>query len=217
MTEASQRALTRLRDLSTLQWYVIPLLAVVFYVYATEVKKARASGNWDAVLAGLTLFGMDFVNETWNGWVLVLTGRSAFWTAPGPTALRTMVGWNIEIMFMFALLGIIYQRTIDEDPAARLLGLPDRWFWALGYAAVCVAVEVFLNRGGLLVWDYRWWNRGPLAILPIFVCGYLWFFLAAKYAVERPTLRAKVAVPAVLSGVAIALNVVGLGLLGLTY
>lgn len=28
MTEASQQALTRLRDLSTLQWYVIPLLAV---------------------------------------------------------------------------------------------------------------------------------------------------------------------------------------------
>jgi hypothetical protein len=29
-TEASQRALQGLRDLSTLEWYVIPLLAIVF-------------------------------------------------------------------------------------------------------------------------------------------------------------------------------------------
>ncbi len=32
MTEASRRALTGLRDLSTLEWYVIPLLAIVFYI-----------------------------------------------------------------------------------------------------------------------------------------------------------------------------------------
>ena len=101
MTEASRRALEGMRDLSTLQWYVIPLLAFVFYIYIKETKAARRSGNWDAVLSGLTVFGMDFINETWNGWVFHLTQRSAFWTAPGPTALRTMVGWNIEIMFMF--------------------------------------------------------------------------------------------------------------------
>jgi hypothetical protein len=217
MTDSARQALVGLRDPSTMQWYVIPLLAVVFLVYAGEVKAARKSGQWDAVIAGATIFSADFLNETLNGWVFALSGYSALWLTPGPTALRTLVGWNIEIMFMFAILGIIYHRTIAEDPAARLLGLPDRWFWALGYAAVCVAVEAFLNRGGLLVWDYRWWNLGPLALLPIFVFGYLWFFLAAKFAVERPTLRAKVAVPVVLSGAAIALNVVGLGLLGLTY
>ena len=70
MTEASLRALDGLRDLTMLKWYVIPLLAIVFYIYAPEIKKARRSGNWDAVIAGLTLFGMDFINETWNGWVL---------------------------------------------------------------------------------------------------------------------------------------------------
>ena len=51
MTEASKRALEGLRDLSTVQWYVIPLLAVVFYIYVVEIKKARKSGNWDAVFA----------------------------------------------------------------------------------------------------------------------------------------------------------------------
>ncbi len=105
MTDASLRALTGLRDLSSLKWYVIPLLAVVFYIYTSEIRKARGSGDWNVVLAGLTVFGMDFVNETLNGWILALTGRSALWTAPGETALRTMVGWNIEIMFMFAIWG----------------------------------------------------------------------------------------------------------------
>ena len=105
MTAASQMALQGLRDLSTIKWYVIPLLAIVFYIYAVEIKKARLSKNWDAVLAALTLFGMDFFNETWNGLVFHFTQYSAFWTTPGETALRTMVGWNIEIMFMFSIAG----------------------------------------------------------------------------------------------------------------
>ncbi|HOG12811.1 MAG TPA: hypothetical protein PLQ77_05540, partial [Smithellaceae bacterium] len=107
MTAATQQALSGLRDLSTIQWYVIPLLAIVIYIYAREIREARKTADWNAVLAGLTIFGVDFFNETWNGWVLHFTGRSAFWTTPGETALRTMVGWNIEIMFMFLLVGII--------------------------------------------------------------------------------------------------------------
>ena len=151
MTEASRQALTGLRDPHTLQWYVIPLLALLFYIYATEIKRARASGDWNPVWAGLTLFGMDFVNETINGWILVLTDRSALWTAPGPTAMRTMVGWNVEIMFMFAIAGIIFYHSLSPDPRARLLGLPERWLVAAGYSAFCVAVELVLNAGGLLV------------------------------------------------------------------
>ena len=57
MTDASVKALQGLRDFSTLKWYVIPLLAVVLFIYATEVRKARASRNWDPVLAGLTRMG----------------------------------------------------------------------------------------------------------------------------------------------------------------
>jgi len=48
-TPASQRALVGLRDLSMLEWYVIPLLAIVFYIYTSEIKKARQTGCWDAV------------------------------------------------------------------------------------------------------------------------------------------------------------------------
>jgi len=217
MTESAQQALMGLRDLTTLQWYVIPLLALVFYVYVVELRGARNTGNWDAVIAGVTLFAADFVNESLNGWIFALSGYSALWLAPGPTALRTMVGWNIEIMFMFAIAGILYYKSIDEDPGVRVIGMPNRWFWALFYSGVSVIVELGLNKGGLLVWDYRWWNRGFLAVVPIFLFGYLWFYLAAKFAIERPTLQAKVTVPVVLFAIALLLNVVGLGLMGWTY
>jgi hypothetical protein len=217
MTESARQALVGLRDWSTLQWYVIPLLALLFLVYMQEIRDARRSGNWDCLIAGAALFSADFVNETINGWIFALTGYSALWLAPGPTALRTLVGWNAEIMFMFAILGIIYYKTIAEEPGARILGVPDRWFWAIGYSAFCVFVETFLNRGGLLIWDFAWWNRSPLALLPIFLFGYLWFFVAAKFAIERATLRAKIMVPVTLFGLAVVGNVVGLGVLGLRY
>jgi len=217
MTDSAARCLVGLRDWTTLQWYLVPLLAVLFLVYVHEIRAARRTGNWDCVVAGAALFCADFVNETVNGWIFALSGYSALWLVPGPTALRTLVGWNAEIMFLFLLLGIIYYRTLSEDRGTRLLRLPERWFWALAYSAICVLVETFLNRGGLLVWDYSFWNRGPLGLLLIFVFGYLWFFLAAKFAIERRTLRAKVMVPATLFGVAAVLNLVGFGVLGLRY
>ena len=217
MTESARLALVGLRDFSTLQWYVVPLLALLFYIYVVEIRSARTSGNWDAVIAGVTLFSADFVNESINGWIFAISGYSALWLAPGPTALRTLVGWNVEIMFMFAIAGILYYKSIDDNPAATVFGMPNRWFWALFYSAVSVIVELGLNKGGLLVWDYRWWNHGLVEVLPIFVFGYLWFYLAAKFAIERPTLRAKVRVPVLLFGIAVLLNVIGLGVLDWTY
>ena len=217
MTESARLALVGLRDFSTLQWYVVPLLALLFYIYVVEIRSARTSGNWDAVIAGVTLFSADFVNESINGWIFAISGYSALWLAPGPTALRTLVGWNVEIMFMFAIAGILYYKSIDDNAAATVFGMPNRWFWALFYSAVSVIVELGLNKGGLLVWDYRWWNHGLVEVLPIFVFGYLWFYLAAKFAIERRTLRAKVRVPVVLFGIAVLLNVIGLGVLGWTY
>lgn len=217
MTEASQRAFVGLRDPTTLQWYVIPLLAIVFYVYVVEIQKARRSGDWNAVLAGLTVFGMDFCNETLNGWILVLSDRSALWTAPGPTALRTMVGWNIEIMFMFALSGIIYAHTLTDGRRARIAGIPEPWFWAAAYSAFCVAVEVVLNRGGLLVWEYDFWNGTFAGVWLIFLFGYFHFYVAALLVIGARRMRAKLVAIASMYGLAIALNVIGLGVLGWTY
>jgi hypothetical protein len=200
-----------------IRWYVIPLLAIVFYIYTKEIKEARRSGNWDAIFAGLTLFGMDFFNETWNGWVLVLTGRSAFWTTPGETALRTMVGWNIEIMFMFAISGIIYYNTLSEDPKEKILGLPNRWFWAIGYSAFCVFVEVFLNLGGHLVWEYPFWNRSFGGIWLIFLFGYLTFYVAVILVLSLKKTSRKVLAVSLIYALPILMNFFARAIMGWRY
>jgi hypothetical protein len=217
MTDASLRALDHLRDFSLLKWYVIPLLAIVLYIYAVEMRKARSSGNWDPVLAGLTLFGMDFFNETWNGWVLSISGRSAFWTAPGDTALRTMVGWNIEIMLMFAIAGIVFYYMVPEDCSRRILGLPARWFWAIAFSAFCVLVECVLNIGGHLVWEYPFWNRSFAGIWLIFVFGYFEFFAAINLVVGMKRTRGKALVVGVIYTVPVLMNVFGFAVMGWRY
>lgn len=217
MTDATRQALDGLRDFHTLQWYAIPLLALLFYIYVKEIKDAGRSGNWDAVYAGLTLFGMDFVNETWNGWVMVLTDRSAFWTAPGPTALRTMVGWNLEIMFMFAISGIVFYHTLSDDRRARILGLPNRWFWAISYSVFCVVVELALNAGGHLVWEYDFWNASFGGVWLIFLIGYFHFYVATILVIQLRSHRAKTYAISVIYGVAIAMNIIGMGVMGWRY
>ena len=217
MTEATVRALEGLRDLTMLKWYVIPLLAIVFYIYAKEIGKARGSGNWEAVLAGLTLFGVDFFNETWNGWVMVLSRRSAFWTASGDTALRTMVGWNIEIMFMFLISGIIYYYTLSGNRNLKILGIPETWFWAIGYSAFCVFVEILLNIGGLLIWEYPFWNRSFAGIWLIFLFGYFHFYAAVIFMLRLNTMKKRLVFISSVYALAVVMNVVGMGILGWTY
>lgn len=217
MTEASRQALVGLRDWSTMQWYAIPLLAIVFYIYSVEIKKARQTGDWNAVFAGLTVFGLDFINETWNGWVFHFTQYSAVWTTPGPTALRTLVGWNIEIMFMFAIAGIIYYHTLSGDPKAKILGLPEGWFWAIGYSIFCVLVECLLNLGGHLVWEYQLWERTFHGVWLIFLFGYFPFYTGAFLVIRLKTIRAKITAVTCIYGVALTANIFGLGLMGWKY
>jgi len=211
-TSATIRALHGLRDLTMIKWYAIPLLAIVFYIYAVEIKKAKTSGNWNAVFAGLTLFGMDFINETVNGWIFHFTGRSALWTTPGDTALRVMLGWNLEIIFMFAIAGIIYYYTISDDPTDRILGIPDWWFWAVAYSAFCVFVECLLNIGGHLVWEYEYWNLSFKGVWLIFLFGYFHFYVATIIVLKMKSIRRKIMTVASLYGIAAIGNIVAAAL-----
>jgi hypothetical protein len=217
MTRASKQALIGLRDLTTLKWYIIPLLAIVFYIYTIEIKKARESGNWNTVYAGAVIFGLDFINETWNGMVFHITQHSAFWTTPGETALRTMVGWNIEIMFMFAILGIVYANSLLEDKSEKILGIPNRWFFAIQYAIVCVFIEVLLNIGGHLVWEYPFWNLSFTGIWLIFFIGYFHFFVGALLVIGMRDDKNKKLAIGIIFGIAIGLNVIFMGILGWVY
>jgi hypothetical protein len=185
MTESASQAMAILRDGSRFQWYVIALLAFVFYVYTVEVEKR----NWSLVLAGLAFWGMDWFNEIWNGLVMHFTGYAPVWGAPGKTAYLILVGLNIEIMFMFAVSGIIWTKMLLPDKKAKILGLPNRWVVAIAGSVFCVFIEVLLNSVGALTWDYPWWSRSAPWL--IFLIGYLTFFVVAFWVHDMKTLKAK--------------------------
>jgi len=187
MSESTLQALAILRDGSLFKWYVIPLLSFVFYVYVVEVEKR----NWNLVLAGLAFWGMDWFNEIWNSLVLHYTGYAPVWAAPGgDTAYLILIGLNIEIMFMFAVSGIIWTKMLLPKKEDKILGIPNRWVVAIGGSAFCVFVEYLLNSVGALTWDYPWWNRG--APLFIFLFGYLTFFIVAFWVYDMESLKRKI-------------------------
>jgi uncharacterized membrane protein len=186
-TESARQALSILRDGSQFQWYVIPLLAVVLYLYAVEVERR----NWNLVFAGLALWGVDWFNEIWNGLVFHFTQYAPVWGAPGKTAYLILIGLNIEICFMFAVAGIVVAKLLPRDRSLRILGLPNRFFIAVAASVFCVVVELFLNAVDALTWDYSWWNaRAPWLII---VFGYLHFFVVAFWVHDMPSVRRKAA------------------------
>ncbi len=178
-TSASLEALSNLRTSGNFGWYVIPLLAVVLYIYGVEIKRAKETGNWNAIFSGLTVLGLDMINEIWNGLVFYFIQYSAFWTTPSGSSYVILIGWNIEIAFMFSISGIVFAKFLPEDKSEKVLGLPNRWAMAIGFSLFCLVVEILLNLAGALVWVYPWWEATPFGVILIFLIGYFHFFVGA--------------------------------------
>jgi hypothetical protein len=198
MTPSAAEALKILRDGSQFQWYVIPLFALVVYVYAVEIERR----NWNLVLAGLAFWGMDWFNEIWNGLVCHFSQYAPVWGAPGKTAFLILVGLNIEICFMFAIAGVAFSKMLPADKRMKILGVPNRLFFAVVNSVFCVFVEILLNHVGALTWDYTWW--GLHAPWLIFLIGYLPFSLMAFWVFDMKSVRKKLAVVGVIYGVDLA-------------
>ncbi len=186
MSDSALRALSILRQGTNFQWYVIPLLAFVFYVYTVEAEKR----NWSLILAGLAFWGADWFNEIVNGLVLRGTGFAPIWGEPGPTAYLILVGLNIETAFMFAVAGIIWTKMLLPNKEDKILGIPNRWFIAIAGSAFSVFVEYLLNSAGALTWEWPWWNRS-MPIL-IFLFGYLTFFIMAFWVFDMKSMKQKI-------------------------
>jgi hypothetical protein len=185
MTESAQQALSILRDGSLFQWHVIPLFALVVYVYANEIERR----NWSLVFAGLAFWGMDWFNEIWNGLVFHFTQYAPVWGAPGNTAYLILIGLNIEICFMFAVAGIAFSKMLPKDKKMKLLGIPNRLLFAIIGAVFCVFVECLLNAVGALTWEYPWWNTSAPWL--IFLVGYLYFFLVSFWVLDMESIKKK--------------------------
>jgi hypothetical protein len=187
-TPSAVQAMSILRDAGQFQWYVIALFALVVYVYAAEIERR----NWSLVFAGLSFWGMDWFNEIWNGLLYHFTHHAPAWGAPGKTAYLILIGLNIEICFMFAVAGVTFAKMLPPDRKLKILGVPNRLFFAVANSIFCVFVELLLNAAGALTWDYGWWNASAPWL--IFLVGYLPFFLVSFWVFDMESVKRKAAV-----------------------
>ena len=86
-----------------LKWYIVPLFVIWLFLIVNEIRQKRFS-----VVFGAAAFWLwDVFDETWNAMVYATTGQPVWGTtAAGGSALQILVGYNIEISFMFFILGM---------------------------------------------------------------------------------------------------------------
>lgn len=87
-----------------LKWYIVPLFVIWLFLIVNEIRQKRFS-----VVFGAAAFWLwDVFNETWNAMVYATTGQPVWGTTvAGGSALQILVGYNIEISFMFFILGML--------------------------------------------------------------------------------------------------------------
>ena len=81
---------------------------------------------------------------------------------------------GVELSLMFSVAGLIMSKFLPADPRLKILGIPNRWVFAVGNAAFFAIFEIFLARTPTFVWVYPWWGA-----LPVFLTVFIPFFLAA--------------------------------------
>ena len=196
------QTLALVRNPAHFQWALLPLLLLVLHAYNEQAAYKR----WNVVLAGLTFWLMDWVNEIINGLIAHASGFAPLWGTPDRSALVLLVGLNAEISLMFAIMGLMAARMLPEDRSLRLFGINNRWWLAVVNSLLCVLVECGLNRIGVLTWAWRGWNAG--APWMIFLVGYLPFFGMAYWVHDMRSRRRQIAVVGGLAGgVAVSLAV----------
>jgi hypothetical protein len=173
VTTFTREAQHLLRHAGLFDWSTVTLLALVVYVYAVEVERA----NWNAVLAGLAFWLMDWANEIANALVLHFDGHAALWTVTGRSSFVILIGLTVEISLFFAINGVIFAKLLPADRDARILGLPNRWAMSIGLSLVSVGVELLLHTDGVFHWYYWWWNVATFPVIVVF--GYLTFYVVA--------------------------------------
>lgn len=172
--ELTQQALGILRNSETFQWYFIPLLAFVVYIYFNEISKK----NWNGIAAGLALYMVHWFYEIINALIQHFSGH-ALWTVPTGTSYLLLIGVGWELSMMFSVAGVIFTKILPEDPKLKILGINNRVLFAIGNAAFFSIFEIFLATTPAFHWVYSWWGA-----FPVFITVYIPFFLAANFAYD---------------------------------
>ena len=170
----------RVRSTENFNWTFIFILAVVFYVYWSEIQKKE----WKVVTAGLALYGVHWLYEIVNAIIGHVAGYPLWAVSNASTTFILLVGVCWELSMMFSLAGMISFKMLPEDRRTRYFakdgkgGIDCRLAGALSMALLFALVESFLaaTENGSFLWVYKWWG-----VLPVFVTTYIPFFLAANY------------------------------------
>jgi hypothetical protein len=157
------------------------------YIYANEVERK----NWSLILAGLSLWLMDWFNEIWNGLVFHFTKFAPVWGTPdNGSSLVILIGLNIEICFMFAIMGIVMCKLLPADKNLKIFGIPNRLVFIVVNAILAVGIEYLLNWVGALTWEYPWWNVGAPWL--IWLIGYVPFFVVSFWVFDMKSIKNKI-------------------------
>ncbi len=165
--ELTQQALSILRSGENFQWYVIPLLALVIYIYTNEISKR----NWKGIAAGLSLYLVHWFYEIANALIQYGSGH-ALWTVPAGSSFLILIGVGIELSLMFSVAGLVMSKILPEDPKLKILGINNRIFFAVVNAGLFSIIEIFLAMTPAFHWVYPWWGA-----LPVFITVYIPFFV----------------------------------------
>lgn len=193
--EATNKALSILRDGSNFQWYVIPLFAIVVYIYLDEAGKR----NWKGIAAGLSLYAVHWFYEIGNALIQHFSGH-ALWTVPTGTSYLLLIGVGIELSLMFSVAGLVLSKLLPADPKAKVFGINNRIFYAVANAVLYSLIEIFLASTPAFAWVYPWWGAIPVFItvyVPFFVVSFLCYdwkpkvqkiFIASLFGVDAAAL-----------------------------
>lgn len=196
------------RDATHFQWYVIVLLLLVLYAYVEQAAEKR----WNVVLGGLTFWLMDWVNEIWNALLLHFSGFAPAWSTAGNSAYTILIGLNIEISFMFAIMGLLAMRMLPAERKLSIFGINNRWLIAGVSSLLCVLVELCLHQLGALRWEWSGWNADAPYL--IWLIGYMPFFIVGYWVHDMPSRRRQIATVATLAGTVVSALLILVGILG---
>ncbi len=170
----------RVRSTENFNWTFIFILAVVFYIYWSEINKK----NTKAVFAGLALYGVHWLYEIANAVIGHFSGYPLWSVSNASTTFILLIGVCWELSMMFSLAGIISFKMMPQDRNKRYFakngkgGISCRLAVALEMALLFALFESFLagTSNHSFIWVYKWWG-----VLPVFVTTYIPFFLASNY------------------------------------
>jgi hypothetical protein len=169
-TENTLNSIAIMRDGSQLSWSVIPMISLVIYAFYLEADKK----NWSRVLAALGFLLADLFNELINSIVCHWSGIAPAWGIKAETNYQLLIGWNIEIVCGFLLIGLASTMALPEDKYQKCFGINNRVLFIGVNSALSVAAEIMMNKAGLIFWHWPWWNAESPWL--IFLLGYVPFF-----------------------------------------